>query len=41
MRVANKTIYDMIKFNLGNITEEMNKANKVIATQKRITCLFR
>ena len=39
MRVANKTIYDMIKFNLGNITEEMNKANKVIATQKRITCL--
>ena len=39
MRVASKTIYDTIKFNLANITEEMNKANKVIATQKRITDL--
>lgn len=37
MRVANKTIYDIIKFNLGNITEELNRANKVVATGKRIT----
>ena len=36
MRVASKTIYDMIKCNLANITEELNKANKVVATQKRI-----
>ena len=39
MRVANKTIYDIIKFNLGNITEELNRANKVVATGKRITGL--
>lgn len=39
MRVANKTIYDMIKFNLGNITEELSNANKVVATGKRITDL--
>lgn len=39
MRVANKTIYDIIKFNLGNITEELNRANKVVATGKRITDL--
>jgi len=39
MRIANKTIYDMIKFNLGNITEELNKVNKVVATGKRITDL--
>jgi len=37
MRVASKTIYDIIKFNLGNITEELNRANKVVATGKRIT----
>jgi len=39
MRIANKTIYDTIKFNLGNITEELNKANKVVVTGKRITDL--
>ena len=39
MRVASKTIYDTIKFNLANITEELNKTNKVIATGKRITDL--
>lgn len=39
MRVASKTIYDIVKFNLGNITEELYKANKVVATQKRITDL--
>ncbi|NVL89394.1 MAG: flagellar hook-associated protein FlgL [Desulfobacterales bacterium] len=39
MRVANKTIYDMIKFNLSSTTEELNKANEVVATGKRITDL--
>jgi flagellar hook-associated protein 3 FlgL len=39
MRVASKTIYDTIKFNLANITEEMNKANQVVTTQKRLTNL--
>lgn len=39
MRVASKTVYDIVKFNLGNITEELHKANKVVATQKRITDL--
>ena len=39
MRVANKTIYDIIKFNLGTITEELNKANKIVSTGKRITDL--
>jgi flagellar hook-associated protein 3 FlgL len=37
MRVANKTIYDMVKFNLGNIAEDLNHANKVVSTGKRIS----
>ena len=36
MRVASKTIYDTVKFNLANITEELNKANKVASTGRRI-----
>jgi len=39
MRVANKTIYDMIKFRLGNVTEELQRANEVVATGKRINSL--
>jgi len=39
MRVANTTIYDMVKFNLNNITEELNKANEVVSTGKRINNL--
>ena len=39
MRVANRTVYDAITFNLGNITEELYKANKVVATGKRINSL--
>jgi flagellar hook-associated protein 3 FlgL len=39
MRVANKTIYDMVKFDLGRISEELNKANRVVTTGKRITDL--
>jgi flagellar hook-associated protein 3 FlgL len=36
MRVASKTIYDTVKFNLAHITEELNKANKVVGTGRRI-----
>lgn len=39
MRVATKTIYDMVKFNLANITEDLYKANKVVASTKRINSL--
>ncbi len=39
MRVATKTIYDMVKFNLANITEDLYKANKVVASTKRINNL--
>lgn len=39
MRVANKIIYDMVKFNLGKITEELNHANRVVSTGKRISDL--
>ncbi|MBW1714913.1 MAG: flagellar hook-associated protein FlgL [Deltaproteobacteria bacterium] len=39
MRVANKTVYDMVKFDLGRINEELNKANRVVTTGKRITDL--
>jgi flagellar hook-associated protein 3 FlgL len=39
MRVANKTVYDMVKFDLARINEELNKANRVVTTGKRITDL--
>lgn len=39
MRVASKTIYEAVKFNLGTITENLYKAHKVVATGKRITSL--
>lgn len=39
MRVASTTIYEMVKFNLGNITEELNKATNVVSTGKRINNL--
>jgi len=39
MRVASKTIYDFVQSNLGSITEELSKANKVVSTGKRITNL--
>jgi flagellar hook-associated protein 3 FlgL len=37
--VASTTIYEMVKFNLGNITEELNKASNVVSTGKRINNL--
>jgi flagellar hook-associated protein 3 FlgL len=36
MRVSNTIIYDTIKLRLGKITEELNKANTIVATGKRI-----
>ncbi len=36
MRVTNSIIYDTIKLRLSRITEELNKANTVVATGKRI-----
>jgi len=39
MRVANKTIYDAIIYNLANRTQEMNKANEIVSTGKRINNL--
>ena len=36
MRVASKTIYDTIMFNLAKSTEELHKANKIVASGKRI-----
>ena len=37
MRVANQTIFGMVKQNLANISEDLVKANKVVSTGKRIT----
>jgi flagellar hook-associated protein 3 FlgL len=39
MRVANKTIYDAVTYNLRNRTQEMNKANEIVSTGKRINNL--
>ncbi len=36
MRVSQKIIFDTVKVNLGNLTEDLNRANMVVATQKRI-----
>jgi len=36
MRVANKTTYDLIKYQLANIAEGMYKANTTVASGKRI-----
>jgi flagellar hook-associated protein 3 FlgL len=37
MRVASKSIYDSVKYNLDNITESLSKANKTVSSGKRIT----
>jgi flagellar hook-associated protein 3 FlgL len=39
MRVANNTIYDSITYNLRNLAQEMNKANEIVSTGKRINNL--
>jgi flagellar hook-associated protein 3 FlgL len=39
MRVTNRSIFESIKYNLGNINEELNKANEIASTGKRINNL--
>ncbi len=39
MRVTNRSIYGAIKYNLGKISEELNKSNRIVSTGKRITNL--
>lgn len=39
MRVTNRSIFESIKYNLGNISEELNKANEIASTGKRINNL--
>jgi flagellar hook-associated protein 3 FlgL len=39
MRVASKTIYDVVKFNLGKASEEMNSSNRIVSSGKRISDL--
>jgi flagellar hook-associated protein 3 FlgL len=39
MRVANRYIFESIKYNLGSISEELNKANEIVTTGKRINNL--
>ena len=36
MRVATKTMYDLVKYNLSRISQELRQANKVVSTGKRI-----
>jgi flagellar hook-associated protein 3 FlgL len=39
MRVTNRSIFESIKFNLGNISEELNNASEIASTGKRINSL--
>lgn len=36
MRVANKSVFDVAIYNLGKVTEELNKAGNIVSTGKRI-----
>jgi flagellar hook-associated protein 3 FlgL len=39
MRIANKYIFESVKYNLASINEELNKANEIATTGKRINNL--
>jgi len=39
MRVTDTSVFDVAKFQLGNITEELNNANLIVTTGKRINKL--
>ena len=39
MRVANKIMYDMVKHNLANTSEELNRVNEMVVTGRRINDL--
>lgn len=36
MRVSNKTVFDTARFNLANLTNDLNRANMVVSTQNRL-----
>ncbi len=36
MRVSNKTVFDTARFNLANLTDDLNRANMVVSTQNRL-----
>jgi len=39
MRIASRSIFETAKFHLANISQEMNKANQIVVSGKRITDL--
>jgi flagellar hook-associated protein 3 FlgL len=39
MRVANRSIFESVKYNLGSISEELSKANEIATSGKRINSL--
>ena len=39
MRVANRYIFESVKYNLGSISEELSRANEIATTGKRINSL--
>jgi flagellar hook-associated protein 3 FlgL len=39
MRVANRYIFESVKYNLGNISEELSKVNEIATTGKKINSL--
>lgn len=36
MRVSNKTVFDTARFNLANLTDDLNRASMVVSTQNRL-----
>ncbi|MEE8398752.1 MAG: flagellar hook-associated protein FlgL [Desulfobacterales bacterium] len=36
MRVANRTAFEMVKYNLARVSDELNQANMIVSTGKRI-----
>ncbi|MBA3037378.1 MAG: flagellar hook-associated protein 3 [Desulfobacterium sp.] len=39
MRVTNNSVYDSVRYNLGKISEDMSKANKIVSSGKLISNL--
>ena len=39
MRIANNNVYEMVKANLGDITEALTEANRTIVSGKKLTFL--
>jgi len=36
MRVSNKTFFDTARFNLANLTDDLNRANMVVSSSNRL-----